>query len=183
MNLLSTLMVDGTEYFSVMERKHAVNVNGIVELDALPEDFAALLAKQLATDKKANKSLDRRRIKSTSARIDKYFECNYSRFGGNADVKTSGALGEREVINCPNRLTCPDQGKLCKIPCGLTKQEAIVSIHISLGKMDAEICHFLKISQNTLRSYKNNIEFKIKQPGKIAIGVWAYAVGLVHIKE
>jgi hypothetical protein len=183
MHLLSTLLTSGIEYFSINERKHAVSVNGIIELDHLPEEFAKLLADELSTDLKANKALDRRKITTQDKRVDAYFECNYSRFGSNADLKSCGALGEREVINCANRLTCPDFGSLCKIPSKLTKQEAIVSIYIALSLMDAEICHILNISQNTLRSHKNNIEVKINQTGKIAIGVWAYSVGLIHIKE
>lgn len=183
MKLLSALVHDGTEYFSENEKKHAVNVDGITEIDELPEDFLIALYNELQQDVKAKKALDRRGVVELSKRIEQYFECNYSKFSGNADFKTCGGLGEREVVSCANRLNCLDQGHLCRLPNGLTKKEALVCIYIAMGMMDAEICYVLKITQSTLRNHKNNIEVKIGQTGKIAIGVWTYAIGLIYIKE
>ncbi|RYD77412.1 MAG: LuxR family transcriptional regulator, partial [Sphingobacteriales bacterium] len=122
---------------------------------------------------------DKLGIQEEKQRVEKFFDCNYSAFGGDADVTHCGKLGDREVVKCDQRDSCQFEGKLCKLPNRLTKREAQIARAIAKAMMDAEITADLFISQNTLRNHKNNIENKIGQTGKIAIAVWTEKVGLI----
>jgi len=179
MQLLSTLVSTGTEYFTADHVRHVIKAGQITPIACLPIDFYNLLLNELKSDKQANKSLDQLGIKNEKDRVEKFFDCNYSAFGGDADVTSCGKLGDREVVNCKQRDSCVFEGKLCQLPNGLTRREAQVARAITKAKMDAEITADLFISQNTLRNHKNNIETKIGKNGKIAIAVWTEKVGLI----
>lgn len=179
MQLLSTLVNNGTEYFTAEHIRHSIHNGKITVIDHLPNDFYNLILSELKTDKSANKSLTKLGLTKEQDRVEKFFDCNYSAFGGDADVTTCGKLGDREVVKCDKRDICPHEGKLCRLPNQVTKREAQVARAITKALMDAEITSTLFISQNTLRNHKNNIEAKIGQTGKIAIAVWTKEVGLI----
>jgi len=180
MQLLSTLVHNGTEYFTSNNIRHAITSGKIEVIDHFPVDFYNLLLDKLNEDANAIRSLKKMGITNEREMVEHFFDCNYSAFGGDADVTSCGKLGNREVVPCGKRDICPFEGKLCQLPNNITKREAQISRAIAKAKMDAEITKDLFISQNTLRNHKNNIEKKIGQTGKIAIAVWAEKVGLIQ---
>lgn len=179
MQLLSTLVHNGTEYFTAGKVRHAINEGKIQVINHFPIEFYNLLLAELKADSNALRSLAKMGITNEREMVEHFFDCNYSAFGGDADVNHNGELGDREVVKCDIRDNCPYEGKLCQLPNNLTRREAQVTRSIAKAMMDAEITADLFISQNTLRNHKNNIENKIGKTGKIAIAVWAEKVGLI----
>ncbi|WP_285055185.1 response regulator transcription factor [Pedobacter ginsengisoli] len=163
-----------SEYFTLSEMMYKTS-NGITEnIEVLPVNFYNLLLTDLNNDPQAKRGLDRLNIKGEANRVNKHYDCNYSMFDGSSDVSACGSsLGPKEYGPCPKRETCKAHGLLCKIPGGLTVRQVQIAIRIALGQSDYQICLELFISQDTLRSHKNNIEEKIGAKGKVAIGVWA----------
>lgn len=174
-------LVDDSQEFFVVDGKKAMLTYGKVSyIDVLPDSFKSLLEERLNSDKIAQRGLDLMGITDYEDRIDTFFHCNFSAYNGSADITTCGQLGEYEFINCDEREFCKGEGKCCKFPSGLSPIQAKVAKLIGKGFMDAEICHELKITQNTLRNHKNAIELKIGMTGKVAIGVFALKSGLIR---
>jgi len=180
MNNISKAFIDESQEYFTYEGKINLLTNGISkQITSFPFAFENLLKTELSADKNATRSLNKLNILGESERITKFYDCNYSRYDGNADVTLSGTLGSREFVPCTYREICPYEGLLCKFPKGLTKREAQVARRVALSLSDEEMCSTLFISQHTLRNHKNKIEYKIGQKGKVAIGVWASKNGLI----
>ncbi|HEX8607323.1 MAG TPA: LuxR C-terminal-related transcriptional regulator [Pedobacter sp.] len=171
---LSALINSSTEFFT-KDGIHYKTSNGSTEqLDTFPVEFYNLLLEKLKTDNDAQKGLQKLGVESEEEKVHKYYECNYSHFHGNSDISACGTeLGCREYGPCSQRGNCLAHGELCRIPCGLTRRQVEVCRRITIGEKDANICSDLFISQDTLRSHKNNIEDKIGGRGKVNIAVWS----------
>ena len=92
-----------------------------------------------------------------SARRDRFIKCNYSLFDSNPDVLADGSLGEREYVPCEARGTCPHEGKLCKLPAGLSKREVEIVKLNHAGLLRREIADALNLSVNTVPVHFKNI--------------------------
>lgn len=162
------------EFFNIGDVKHKSSKGVTIPISELPGQFLQLLKERLAGDSKANRGLDKLGIKDPAARIDKFYECNYSAYDGNPDLSACGTvLGTPEYVPCKFRDTCKAQGLLCKIPGDLTPRQVKILKRIAHGEGDDQICMEMFISQSTLRSHKNSIETKIGYKGKILMAVWA----------
>lgn len=171
---LSALISSSTEFFT-KDGIHYKTSNGTTEmLEALPLEFYHLLKEKMEGDPDAEKGFNKLGISDENEKVHKYYECNYSHFHGNSDLSVCGKkLGCREYGPCTSRGSCPAHGYLCQIPCNLTARQVEVCRRITIGEKDANICDDLFISQDTLRSHKNNIEDKIGGRGKVNIAVWS----------
>jgi DNA-binding CsgD family transcriptional regulator len=163
-----------TEFFTVDGIDYKTS-NGITEvLEKFPEEFYNLLLKDIESDTDTKRGLLKLGISTDQEMVRKHYQCNYSHFYGNSDLSACGTkLGCREYGHCSQRSACEAHGLLCKIPNNLTKRQVEICQRIAIGEMDAKICSELFISQETLRSHKNNIEDKIGGRGKVNIAVWS----------
>lgn len=173
------LIDSSEEFFLVGSQKAKLSDGQVTYIEVLPDYFKMLLADKLSIDKVAQKGLDLMEIDDHDRRIEAYFNCNYSSYDGTADVTPSGKLGLPEFVPCPSRETCKGEGLCCKFPYNLSRVQVKVAKRVGRGMMDAEICHELGITQNTLRNHKNAIEIKIGMTGKIAIAVFALKYRLI----
>ncbi len=180
MNTFSMALIDSSEeFFLVGSQKAKLSYGQVTYIDGLPDYFKILLEERLNSDRAAQRGLDLMGITKHDDRINTFFQCNFSSYDGSADITTSGQLGKYEFTNCTKRELCPAEGKCCKFPANLSPVQAKVAKRIGKGFMDAEICHELEFTQNTLRNHKNAIELKIGTTGKIAIAVFALKNGLI----
>jgi DNA-binding CsgD family transcriptional regulator len=149
--------------------------NGVTkQIDKLSGSFYDLLRHEALSDPRCKKGFEKLGITKEDDQVIQFYECNYSHFDGTSDLsECQTKLGPREYGPCIHRATCTAHGYLCQIPAGLTVRQASIAKRIALNQNDATICAELFISQDTLRSHKNNIEAKIGNKGKISIAGWA----------
>jgi DNA-binding CsgD family transcriptional regulator len=167
------LFNESQEFFVVATHTRKL-CNGTSEvIHTLSQKFTALLSEELSRDIKAQRSLDKLGIKDQSARIQKFFECNYSAFDKHPDITEDGKLGRREYVQCGQREgICPYENKLCRNPLGLTNRETQIAKRIARGDQYTQIAVELFISSHTLRNHKDSIEAKINRKGNPAIASW-----------
>lgn len=112
-----------------------------------------------------------------------YIACRFGGFDNRPDFDVKGNAHHVEYVNCGRRGQCKHEGKLCasiELPNGmLTKREIEVVIEIADGLLDKEICEKLFISQDTLRSHKDNISQKGGITRKSQITALAFKYGLL----
>ncbi|MBB2149148.1 LuxR C-terminal-related transcriptional regulator [Pedobacter gandavensis] len=167
------------EFFSDGIKTHQLFNGQVSEIEDLPAILKKALFTEISFDPCVQRGLNKLGIKNPDEMLLKFFDCNYSSFDGTADLSESGELGPKEFIHCSQRGKCLGEGLICRFPNDLTKREFEVVTRIAIGQMDAQICGELFITQNTLRTHKNNIELKIGGFGKPFMASWAAKNNLI----
>ncbi|MCX6231108.1 MAG: LuxR C-terminal-related transcriptional regulator [Bacteroidetes bacterium] len=146
----------------------------------LREPFQA----ELISDSAALKSLKENfKIFDADEMEYKFVSCRYAAYNGNMhhhpEIDSEGSC-------CSEIKTCPAFNILCKIPVGkngiLSRQEFLITVLVSKGKLDKEIADELNIEISTIRTYLARIREKLCVNNRIEIAFWAINHGIIWRK-
>jgi len=143
----------------------------------LREPFQA----ELIADLKAQKSLNEMKIFDADEMEYKFVGCRYGAYDSNPDLK--GHETCHDAPCCKDIKNCPGFNIICKLPEGkngtLSRQEYLIVILISKGKLDKEIADQLSIEISTIRTHLSRIREKLCVNNRIEIAFWAINNGVI----
>lgn len=177
-------LLDGSIEFFIHEREIKCLYEGTVwKFESFPAEVIAVIEDDMLKNPKALKALADWDITDPNDQIRQYIGCRFGGFDYNADISGDGKVQYAEYVNCGRRGKCPYEGKLCasiQVEHGLlTPREIDVLKLIGQGLLDKEITDRLSITQDTLRTHKDNISAKAGIHRKSALAVLAYKLNLI----
>ena len=96
--------------------------------------------------------------------VTRFLACNCGEYDGTyPDIDADGKWN-LELVRCPLRGRCKDEGVICKpeLRTSLTERETEILELISRGKQATEIAYMLNISPFTVNRHRENIKVRLK---------------------
>lgn len=172
----------GVEIFrsSCGEIKVMVSGNKIDYMD-LPSILREPFQAELISDKKAIKCLHDMNLYEADEMELKFVSCRYGGYDNKSDLE--GHETCPDAPNCEHIKDCPGFNIICKIPKGkngiLSRQEYLITLMISKGRLDKEIANELGCEVSTVRTHLARIREKLCVNNRIEIHFWAINNGII----
>lgn len=162
----------GTEFFIMDGSLQFIKNREVHPFDDISNDDLVNIRLEMDCDPKVDEALFEMGIVDPVKQIRQFLECNFGDFDTRADLTDIGIM-IKEYWDCGHRGTCPHEGKLCRLPGGLTSTEIRVVKLVAQDLSDKEIADRLGCAYNTLCKHRENIEHKLKVHSKVGIAVFA----------
>ena len=179
-------LVDNSIEFFIHEHEVKCLYGGkTYTFNEFPQAVIDIVDADMAENPKAMKALLDWDITDFNEQMRQYIACRFGGFDSNPDICNDGKLQPAEYVDCGRRGKCKYEGKLCTsivVANGmLTKKEVEVLRLIGSGLLDKEICDQMNppITNDTLRSHKDNISTKAGISRKSEMTALAYKHGLL----
>lgn len=175
----------GVEFFIDEHEVKCLHAGCTFSFDEFPPHVVQLIDEDMASNPRAIKALLDWDITDSKEQMRQYIACRFGGFDCKPDINDDGILQAAEYVDCGRRGKCAYEGKLCSsivVSNGiLTKKEIEVLRLIAIGLLDKEICEKMNppISNDTLRSHKDNIAEKAGIRYKAEMVALAYIHGLL----
>lgn len=170
------------EIFAFEGELHFIKNGRNHSIDQLDVSDLAVFRHLLDNDSKALNCIEEMGIIDPILQIRQYLFCNFGSFDERADLTPDGVT-IKEYWDCGKRGSCPFEGKLCSLPCGmfgqLTPREIDVIKLIGQDLPDKIIADRLGISFYTVCVHRLNIERKLDVHTKVGIVIWAKEKGII----
>jgi len=144
----------------------------------LREPFQVELIQDLAAQKCLRDDL---KIVDADEMEYKYVGCRYGAYDSVSDL--TGHKTCADAPCCIHIKTCPGFNNICKVPAGkngtLSRQEYLIVMLVSKGKLDKEIASELSIEISTIRTHLARIREKLCVNNRIEIAFWAINNGIL----
>lgn len=168
MTTLPGTSLNQAEVFFDHEQNDLLLINGgrITPFDDWPIEILTIFSEELNNDPVAQATLDADKIINPTECLFLFIKCRYGALNKKADI-TNGHLDDNtEYFNCGLRNgRCKHEGKRChelvSINGILSRREKEVMICIAQGMTAKEVGEKLYISEDTVRSHRQSIIYKI----------------------
>ncbi|MNK53056.1 Oxygen regulatory protein NreC [compost metagenome] len=177
-------LVDGAIEFFIHQHEIKCLYNGkTYTFENFPAEVLDKVEADFAKNVEAIKALVDWDITDYNEQLRQYIACRFGGFDYTPDITADNEVQTAEYVDCGRRGKCKYEGKLCssiKVANGiLTQRELEVLKLVAIGLLDKEIIEKLFISQDTLRSHKENISVKAGVSRKPQLTALAYQLNLI----
>jgi DNA-binding CsgD family transcriptional regulator len=177
------LLDNATEFFIHEHEIKCLYKGSVLSFKDFPAEVITTIDNDMAANPKAMKALCDWDITDPDERMRQYIACRFGGFDNSPDICADGKIQPAEYVDCGRRGICAYEGKLCSsivLANGvLTKREIEVLRQIGLGLLDKEICDILNITQDTLRTHKDNLCLKSGVQRKAGLSILAFQYKLI----
>lgn len=157
--------------------RHENNVFGLykghkTKYYELPVHIRSIFNLELNLDIKALAALSEMGYYSDDAE-EMFVGCRYGNFDNSPDLDLKTGKLTPDSPSCDKECTCPGFGKVCLVPCGLSKKEYSTVRLMATGLQDDEISNVMGLSVSTIRTHLSKVREKLNLNNRAEITNWA----------